>query len=79
MKKIMYLSSYYWTFLFCPQTYKVSKNLIGLDFRKCPVVWGKTHMFLSKKFKHSLSCFRDLLVRLIDLLKFFLGMADRVC
>jgi len=31
--------SYYWTFLCCPQTYKVSKNLIGLDFKKCPVVW----------------------------------------
>ncbi len=31
-------NSYYWTFLFYPQTYKVFVNLIGLDFRKCPVV-----------------------------------------
>jgi hypothetical protein len=32
-------TAYYWTFLFYPQTYKVFGNLIGLDFRKCPVVW----------------------------------------
>ncbi len=40
-------NSYYWTFLFYPQTYKVFVNLIGLDFRKCPVVWSK---LLSKSF-----------------------------
>jgi len=27
-----------WTILLWEQTYKVSENLIGLNFRKCPVV-----------------------------------------